>query len=101
MIDIENDKRLALLWESEISTGSMSVNDIAYLAKTGIEYCDGYCPSRDITGADRCRCIRERFPSPEHYKLYQEARNRFEDLLKLAVVGKAASLEAIEELDND
>ena len=98
MIDIEKDKELARIWESDLSTGSMDLKDIAYLAKTGIEYCEGYCASKEITGADRCRCIRDRFPSPEHYKLYQEARNRFKDLLKLATLGKATSLDVIEEI---
>jgi len=91
MFDNRYDLKLAVIWESGVEAGSLDHETIAELAQKGMTYCEGYCPSKKYTGADRCSCIREIFPSPKDYKLYLEARNRYESLLQLGLLAKAMS----------
>jgi hypothetical protein len=91
MFDNRKDRELAALWESGVATGSLDAETIAELAQKGMTYCEGYCLSKKYTGADRCACIREIFPSPKDYKLYLAARNRYEKLLQLGLLAKALS----------
>jgi len=93
MIDIKEDKRLAAQWMEELSTGTMDSESMADLAQSGIETCEGYCGSREYTGVDCCRCIRELFPSYADYKLYLEARMRFKTLYSLGLLAQRVSTE--------
>jgi len=91
MFDDRSDEDLAVIWESGVATGSLDQETIAELAQKGMTYCEGYCLSKKHTGADRCACIREIFPSPKDYKLYLAARNLYENLLQLGLLAKAMS----------
>ena len=91
MFDDKEDQRLAVLWESGVDAGTLDDESMAELAQNGMTYCEGYCPSKKYTGEDRCRCIRDIFPSPKEYKRYQEARSLFEKLLQLGLIAKALS----------
>ena len=91
MFDKKEDNELAILWECGVETGSLDYRIIGELAQTGMTYCEGICLSRKYTGADRCSCIREIFPSPEDYKLYLEARDQYEKLLQLGLLAQALS----------
>mgnify|MGYP001167667936 FL=1 len=91
MFDDKEDQRLADLWESGVDAGTLDDESMAELAQNGFKYCEGYCPSKKYTGEERCRCVREIFPSPKEYKRYQEARSLFEKLLQLGLIAKALS----------
>lgn len=93
MIDISKDKRLADEWEKAINEDSMTAEEISFLASTGLQTCEGYCPSRNHTGEDRCACIRERFPTPTHYQLYLSARSKYLKLFGLGLLANAVSVE--------
>tara|TARA_B100000214_G_scaffold346758_1_gene297604 strand:+ start:105 stop:416 length:312 start_codon:yes stop_codon:yes gene_type:complete len=91
MFDEREDQKLAVLWESGVETGKLDDESMAELAQNGMKYCEGYCPSKKYTGEDRCRCVREIFPSPKEYKRYQEARSLFKRLLQFGLLAKASS----------
>jgi len=74
MIDIFEEKKLADMWSFETSAKNYDVEALAKVCVNGLKTCEGQCLSRDTVGADRCKCIRERFDSPESYELYQEGR---------------------------
>jgi len=91
MFDVFKDRELAVLWDNGVEAGTLDSETMAELAQKGMTYCEGYCPSEEYTGADRCSCIREIFPSPKDYRLYLAARNRYEKLLQLGLLAKALS----------
>ena len=93
MIDIKEDQRLAALWMDGVSTGTMDSEKLAELAQNGFDYCEGYCGSREYTGSDKCRCIREVFPTYQDYLLYQHARNRFKKYISIGLLAQRISLE--------
>lgn len=74
MIDIFEEKKLADMWSFETSAKNYDLDALAKLCVNGLKTCEGQCLSRDTVGADRCKCIRERFDCLESYELYQEGR---------------------------
>ena len=101
MMDIKKDKRLADQWINGVAKASLDSETMADLAQSGIQTCEGYCGSREYTGEDRCRCVREIFPSYADYKLYLEARNRFKKLYSMAMLGQRVSQETKGRENND
>ena len=89
VFDIQNEMAQAEAWEVEETDETMSVDEIADLASTGISFCQGSCTSRDLVGVHRCYCIRARFPSPEHFELYKEAREDFKRMVAIKVISVA------------
>ena len=91
MIDIQEDRRQAEEWENGLTDGSLSIDQIAYLARMGVSTCDSYCGSREYVGENRCYCIRARFPSPAHFELYLLARERYQKLISIGLLAAAVS----------
>ena len=77
-------------WELEETTETLSIEEISEIAKTGISYCEGSCSSRNWVGQDRCKCVRERFPTPSHYQLYLKCREHFQRMLDLEIMAIGA-----------
>ena len=74
MIDIFEEKRLADMWSFDTSEKNVDLDALVELCVNGLKTCEGQCLSRDTVGADRCKCIRERFDCLESYELYQVGR---------------------------
>lgn len=100
MFDEKKEKRLADEWDQGDSKETMTIDDISTLAIHGFGCCKGHCLSRKYSGSERCACIREVFPTPNHFELYQEARNKFLDLLGLGILARTVSQETAGEKKN-
>ena len=90
-MDYFEEENEANLWNSTASNKNITWKDISLMAINKLETCEGYCESREISGEDACFCIRNRFPSPEHYKLYKATRKRYEKMLNAGLALKAVS----------
>ena len=80
----------AHVWELEESEETLSIKEISTIARTGISYCEEECSSRNIVGQERCKCVRERFPTPSHYKLYLKCRDHFQQMLDINLLAHGA-----------
>ena len=89
IIDIKKDEEEATRWERGDTEEALSIEEIASVATTGLTFCKDYCPSREYTGENRCKCIRERFPTPEHYELYLIARDKYLKMLAISIMAEA------------
>lgn len=89
MVEKESEEREAQLWELGESDSSITVEDIIYLVETGFKTCEDFCESRYFAGEGRCSCIRETFPTPEHYKLYERLRKDYGEIFHLLITAKA------------
>ncbi len=87
--DIQKELKHAEDWELSQTDETMDVEEIAEMASRAISYCEGSCPSRDLVGEHRCYCVRARFPSPEHYELYQASREEFKKMLGIMIINTA------------
>jgi hypothetical protein len=61
--------------------GYMSHEKLIYLTATGFDECTNACSSRDYSKDGMCACIREAFPTLEHYNLYNALSSEFGDLV--------------------
>jgi len=91
IIDVKQDEREAKEWELGNTREGISLNELAEVATQGLTFCEAYCPSREYTGENRCKCIRERFPTPEHYELYLIARDKYLKMLAITVMAEAVA----------
>ena len=88
-MDIKQEITIADQWESQIdSNESMKIDEIVELARRGLTFCEEFCASRHYAGEHRCRCIRERFATPQHYEMYQLIREKYKELLALSTTGR-------------
>lgn len=69
-------------WGDGNLDAEMSITELIELVKTGFYECpeDEYCYSRKYSTIG-CRCIRQRFPSFEHYELYLTLRSRYLEMI--------------------
>ena len=74
MIDIFEEQRLAEIWSATSPKTNIDLEMLTDACINGIKTCEGECPSRDIVGEHRCKCIRERFDCLETYELYRLGR---------------------------
>ena len=91
VIDIQEDKRQAEIWERSDSEESVSLAEIVQAATNGISYCEDYCASREYTGEHRCFCIRARFPTPAHYEMFLHTRHAYQQYLAAGMLAVAVS----------
>lgn len=88
-------------WEHGDSSDGMTVDEITTLAKRGLGRCpEDDCFSREVCGEDACRCVRTAFPTPQHYKVYLDARDFFQTSLAKAALAAFVS-ESIQGEKND
>jgi len=90
-MDYFEEENEANLWNSTSSRGTITWKDISKMAISKLETCEGFCESREISGEDSCFCIRNRFPTPDHYKLYKATRRRYEKMLNAGLAIKAVA----------
>lgn len=88
-IDIFEDKKAAELWEQGTSEEPLDLTHLADMAVIGVNQCEEHCSSREVCGEDSCICIRDAFPTPEHYHLYLLMRRQYTELLALGIASKA------------
>lgn len=81
MWDHFKDKDEAEIWLAGDDDTSMLHDDLIHLAKVGFNKCKeddcttgDFCPSRKYCPDDACYCVRQIFPTPEHYDYYLKAR---------------------------
>ncbi len=91
-MDYDEDKNKRDLWLQNTMTETMCFEDFVRIASQKLETCQDYCESREECGEDACLCVRRRFPSPEHYKLYKIVNSRFNRMLTAATMAKAVAL---------
>ena len=84
MIDQFDEMRKAKEWTHKESDDGMTVDDMAEIVIKGFGHCEEVCWSREFCGEDVCACVRDVFPTPQHYGLYKEARAFFEKELTKA-----------------
>ena len=85
LIDVHQDTFEAEAWESPANDEALDIRRICDLAITGFEPCKDFCSSRETVGEHRCLCVRQTFPTPEHYELYLATRSKFKDLLAAGI----------------
>ena len=83
------DVKAAELWERGTSEEPLDLTHIADMAVIGVSQCEEHCSSRQVCGEDRCICIRDAFPTPEHYQLYLLMRRQYTELLSLGIASTA------------
>ncbi|MEE3030973.1 MAG: hypothetical protein VX331_07140 [Candidatus Thermoplasmatota archaeon] len=88
MIDLNEDKHAADLWDKGSTPHCMTLHEITSLAINGFDTCEDFCGSREYVGEHRCRCIRETFDSPTQYELYLTLRNYMQSILDIAVLAE-------------
>ena len=71
-------------WLEGDSVETLSFEEITLLAKQGLGRCEHFCFSRSVCGEDACECIRNTFPTPQHFEVYQDARSFFLNALAKA-----------------
>lgn len=71
-------------WLEGDAAETLSVEEITLLAKHGLGRCEDFCFSRSVCGEDACACVRNTFPTPQHYEVYQDARNFYLNALAKA-----------------
>ena len=95
MLDQHKAERLvAIGWKEGYFDEGMTLQEIFELVKTGFDECSDTenCDSRILSG-NACKCIRQRFPTPEHYSFYLEIRGYYtkkqtERLLQATLAGQ-------------
>lgn len=87
--DLIKDIEEAESWEQGTSTEALDLTHINDLAILGVGCTDDYCPSREACGEHRCICIREAFPTPEHYHLYLTIREQYKGIVALGLATRA------------
>jgi len=100
MIDINRDKKLALQW-LENQDGEMDSETLVYLSIHGFEDCADFCASKTYCPEGACNCLRQIFPTPNHYQLYLELRQIYLEWIKLAVISTATPKEEIDKISKD
>ena len=71
-------------WLRGDSNETLSFEEITMLAKHGLGRCGDFCFSRSICGDNACACVRNTFPTPQHYEVYLDARNFYLNALAKA-----------------
>lgn len=85
----EHEKEISDLWLQQ-TEGELDEDFLIHLASVGFEDCGtGYCPSRENATDGMCRCIRETFPTLNHFLLYQEMRRVYENWITQALIASA------------
>ncbi len=78
----KRDREDYIRWKN-FAEGKMLTKNLIRLAIDGHQQCEEYCISRDSkkygVGKDGCACIRETFPTPDHYKVYREMRRVYQE----------------------
>tara|TARA_B100001094_G_C18176828_1_gene798364 strand:- start:1839 stop:2153 length:315 start_codon:yes stop_codon:yes gene_type:complete len=100
MIDINKDKKLALEW-LENQEGEMDHETLVYLSINGLDECSGFCASKKYCAEGACHCLRQIFPTPNHYQLYLELRRIYLEWMNLAVISTSTPKEEIEKISKD
>ena len=78
-MDYFDEKELAKVWEKGDTEEGMSVEQMADIVIRGFGNCgEEFCISKGACGEDSCACVRELFPTPQHFEFYKEARAFFE-----------------------
>lgn len=67
--DKDKEMKDSLAW-LERSEGYMRTQDLIYLTATGFDECTRWCASKKYSKDGMCACIRDAFPTLEHYDLY-------------------------------
>jgi hypothetical protein len=97
-MNLSKERKEALIYRGSTDPEVyMTVDDLVSLACKGFSPCEkdslatgDCCLSRKYSGDDACQCIRNIFPTPEYYELYQRLREYYLDnlgkgfLLKIA-----------------
>jgi hypothetical protein len=96
LIDIHKDLAQAELWQQGDDTASLDLLHLVDLARLGIEPCKEYCSSREVCGEHRCVCVRDAFPTPEHYELYLLLRSEYKRLITLGMATTAAVFDGLD-----
>ena len=91
--EIGYDEELLVIrmWVAGYFDVGMTLEEIIEIIKTGFKLCENpeeQCDSGGITGKN-CRCIRLRFPTPEHYELYKAIRKSYEKEWAINVLAEA------------
>ena len=78
-MDYFKEKELAKEWEAGDTEEGMTVEQMADIVIRGFGNCgEEFCISREACSEDSCACIRDLFPTPQHFEVYKEARAFFE-----------------------
>lgn len=88
-VDMVEDAKAAELWEQGTSEEPLDITHIADMAVIGVSQCEEFCSSREVCGEHRCICIRDAFPTPEHYHLYLLMRRQYTELVALGIASTA------------
>ena len=90
VIDGEEERLVSSMWEAGYFDVGMTLEEIIEIVKTGINLCEN--PEEQcefgVTG-ENCRCIRLRFPTPEHYELYKAIRKSYVKEVAINVLAEA------------
>ena len=88
----DRENELVNIWRDDTNNEPMELTTLAQLVKNGFTTCAGDCISRQLY-QDGCSCIRSLFPTPTHYKLYQELRTQYtEQKMKDAVLAQCMEI---------
>ena len=100
-MDFDKEENERTEWSQRSMKETPTYAEFLRIATLPLVTCEDECESRDFSGEDACECIRRRFPSPAHYKLYKVINSRFSELQNLGKVAKAAAIVAKEKDDVD
>lgn len=81
MIDKNQEKAESLAW-LENRDGDMAIDEIVYKALHNRE-CSKECLSKKYSEEGMCRCIRDNFPTLEHYLLSEKLKEKLNDAVAL------------------
>lgn len=76
------------LWESPYNEEKMDIEELIDLVTEGFYQCEGFCPSKSQYGCDRCECVRNTFPTPEHYTMYLKLREGYLSMVDVAITAR-------------
>ena len=94
-IEKREEEEEVTAWNNSQDDWTISIMDLAHLIKSGFHGCTGFCASREYSGTDCCKCIRETFPNPDAYAMYLDLKTEYDksnSLLAKNIVLKAVVL---------
>ena len=90
--DINEQDDAVKVWTTSDPGAAMPNQALIDLVTNGFRTCNDYCSSRERYGEESCLCVRELFPSLEHYGMYLEMRewylSRLAESMALAIIGE-------------
>lgn len=75
-------------WDSPFNKERMDIDSLIDLVVDGFYQCEGFCSSRNFDGCDKCECVRNTFPTPEHFTIYLKLREAYLSMVDAAIMAR-------------